>query len=221
MMTRTPESAANVGGPVRLPAVIFILVALVASALASQDHQFVVCVDFDEDGSPDSELRESVYPSPNDWATAYVLVRRRPGVADPATGFYSVSFRIYITPGTSLETRYLNLLPGGLEMGSWESGITLVSADGAEIECIEDEYVFAARIDMRYSGAPGDIRIYSHPEYAKWIADCSMPEPLVHSFCVASHGGLGKVPDNAEPDCHFSDIARPMTWGTIKALYAP
>lgn len=192
-----------------------------SAAAASADQQFVVCIDFDEDGAADPELRESVYPSPDDWVTAYVLVRRRPGVPDPATGFYSISFRIYISPGTALEANYTNLLPGGLEMGGWESGITLVSADGAEIECVEDEYVFAASIDLRYSGAPGDVRIYSHPDYAKWIADCSMPEPVVHSFCVSSHGGLGKLPDPAEFDCYFSDFVRPMTWGTIKALYAP
>lgn len=205
----------------KVPLAIFLMSVCVVASVASASQQFVVCVDFDEDGVPESELRDAVYPAADDWVSAYILVRRRPGVPDPAAGFYSISFRIYTTPGTSAETRCESLIPGGLQIGDWSSGITLMSAEGAEINCLEEEYVFVARVDLRYAGSPGDVRIYSDPNYSKWIADCALPEPEIHAFCVSSHGGVGKSPDPADIDCYFADAVRPMTWGAMKALYAP
>jgi hypothetical protein len=131
-----------------------------------------------------------------------------------AEGTTGASFMISVTPGVSSPASYVNLLPGDLAIGSFESGVTLAST-----ECMPGPLVLMARIDLFYLGVPGAITILDHPEYARWITDCTQPNADYNEFCIWTHGGVAQDAAAGDMGCEGNVPVEDATWGSIKALY--
>ncbi len=128
-------------------------------------------------------------------------------------GFTAVSFRLDVTPGVSSPPVFTNLLPGDVAIGDWETGITLAST-----ECITSFPAQIAVLSLYYLGTPGDVAIYDHPEYPRWVVDCQDPG-MDFYYCVYSFGGVGKDPDVGPfGDCGGSPV-EDISWTAIKSLY--
>jgi hypothetical protein len=180
------------------------------------DADYAVFVDFSGSAMILEGVYPSIFPPSNFPVTAYL------GVGDlnqliGSWGLTSISFAIEMTEGMSAQTTYTNLLPGDLAIGSWETGITLTAT-----ECAQPEYgiLYFARISLFYTGTSGDIWIVDHPDYARWVLDCDDP-PEVHSYCIYSHGGVGRTGPGGEPWCdpYIPMPVKETSWGAIKAMY--
>jgi hypothetical protein len=108
-----------------------------------------------------------------------------------------------------------NLLPGDVSVGSWDTGISIASA-----ECLTYDFLYFGRLDLLYQGAPGDVMILDHPMYARWVTDCERPARL-NFYCVWMHGGIGKDPIPGDPGCvpPGHSPVEDVTWSSIKAIY--
>ena len=160
-------------------------------------------VDFD----PPNYVHE-IYPELFEVVDAYVMFSTPDFLWD---GFTSVSFALEVTLGMGSSYEFTPLLPGGLAVGPWNGGITAL-AD----ECVPtDVPVMIGRLSFVYEGIPGYIAIEDHPDYPRWVVDCSDPGE-VFLYCVAWNGGVG-VP-GVDGDCGVSPV-EDVTWGTIKSLY--
>lgn len=129
------------------------------------------------------------------------------------SGFASVSFRLDVTPGVSSPPAFANLLPGNLGIGNWETGITLAST-----ECITTFPAQVAVLSLYYLGTPGDVAIYDHPDYPRWLVNCDDPG-MAFYYCMYSFGGVGKDPAiGPVGDCGGNPV-EDVSWATIKSLY--
>jgi len=143
------------------------------------------------------------------------------GMTDLAMGMTGVAFKASFTPGVSSPPSFVNLLPGDLAIGNWETGVTL-----AATECMNasaggefiDPVIFA-RFDLFYLGGSGDVTILDHPDFPGWVLDCDEVEPQIDFFCVWSHGGIAKDPEPGDDGCEANTPVEARTWGAIKALY--
>ncbi len=123
-------------------------------------------------------------------------------------GFTTVSFAVAIDAGVSAPAAWTSLLPGGLAIGDYATGITLSST-----ECMTGEYVCLCSGSLFSLGVPGTINIVDHPDYPRWVVDCN---DGVDFYCVLNNGGvLMDAPETGE--C-ISPVEN-ATWGGIKALY--
>jgi hypothetical protein len=162
-------------------------------------------VDFDP-----PNFAHSVYPATYTAFDAYVMLDL---TASAETGFTTISFRLDVTPGVSSPPSFTNLLPGDLAIGSWDSGVTLAST-----ECITSFPAPVGYLTLFYLGTPGDIAIYDHPEYPRWVVNCEDPGQVFY-YCVYSHGGVGKEPEiGPTGDCGGSPVEN-VTWSSLKSLY--
>ena len=140
-------------------------------------------------------------------------------------GMTVICFAVDITPGTSLATSFTNLLPGGISIGEWETGISLAGADCAPPDGSVPEnngVVLVGKISMVYSGTPGDIVIADHPIFPRWLVGCVSGDE--NRFRVLSNGGIGQPPsvpgDAGAEDCfESSSTIENCSWGAIKAMY--
>jgi hypothetical protein len=145
------------------------------------------------------------------------------GATDLGMGMRGISFMASVTPSVSSPAAFTNLLPGDLAIGNWETGITLASTECMDADIHPGrEYidpVIFGTLDLFYLGGTGDVMILDHPEYARWILDCTLPDALVDSFCVWTHGGIAKDPEPGDDGCGADTPVETRTWGAIKALY--
>ena len=111
-------------------------------------------------------------------------------------------------------TSFSNLLLGGLHIGDWETGITMVSTD-----CMTDTFIYVAKLELFYLGQPGDILFLDHPEWPRWVMDCNEPFAEVDFYCVWMHGGVGKDALEGDEECFPVVPVEDATWGSVKALY--
>jgi hypothetical protein len=136
-------------------------------------------------------------------------------------GLTTVSFRLTDLeqeyPGLFAPPAFANLLPGGMGIGDWRTGITLAST-----ECMTDYMVCAARLTViPLASEPFCINILDHPDYPKWVVDCAEPFGEVHYYCVRYQGhvnGSGCVPADC-PDSPPPSPVESATWGAVKALF--
>ena len=177
---------------------LMLIAALAIPAMAGNNPDVRFFIDF----LPDT-YTHSVMPAAYTSVPAYVM-------ADQIVGFTTVSFALSVTPGMSSPPAFTSLLPGGLAIGAWDTGITLASTD-----CMTVEPVQIGRLDLFYLGTPGDVMIVDHPDYPRWVVDCQEPG-VVDYYCVLSHGGVGK--DALAGDCGASPV-EDGSWSSIKALY--
>ncbi|MBN2565388.1 MAG: DNRLRE domain-containing protein [Candidatus Eisenbacteria bacterium] len=168
----------------------------------SQDNGRIY-IDFD----PSFSIENIAYPDIYTGFDAYVVLDQM------SQGFAGICFALSVTPGTSSPPAFENLLPGDLAIGDWETGITMASTD-----CVGmgGEPVNMAVLHLYYLGEPGDILILDHPEWPRWIVDCTQPYGLVTYYCVLSHGGVGK--DAPPGDCGATPV-QARSWTGIKSLY--
>jgi len=175
-----------------------LVLALAVPVMAGNNPDVRFYIDFDP-----PTYTHRVDPAAYTSVEAYV-------VADEIVGFTTVSFMLEVTPGMTSPPAFTSLLPGGLAIGTWDTGITLASTD-----CMTEPPVQIGKLDLFYLGTPGDVLIVDHPEYPRWVVDCQEPG-VVDYYCVLSHGGVGKDP--LEGDCGASPV-QDSSWSNIKALY--
>ena len=131
---------------------------------------------------------------------------------DIDAGFTTVSFAVAIDAGVSAPAAWTSLLPGGLAIGDYATGITLSST-----ECMTGEFVCLASGAMFYLGVPGTVSILDHPDYPRWVVDCN---DEVDFYCLANNGGvLMDAPETLEECGEPTSPVAESTWGGIKALY--
>jgi hypothetical protein len=174
-----------------------------ASAPAGQNPDAFAYVDFD----PPYGVQR-VDPEPYEYVTAYFMLGCVPG------GFRNVSVALYVTPETSANTVYENVLPAPLSIGDFEEGVTIGSS-----LCVGDGPVAFAAAHIIYTGTPGDVMILDHPQWPRWVVDCTEPIPLVDYYCLLSNGGIGKDPIPTGETCGCPTPVEDESWGSIKALY--
>ena len=159
-------------------------------------------VDFD----PPNRLH-AVYPAANSVVDAYLVLDL---TMSPAQEFRTIAFRLELTPAMWADPVFTSLLPGGVVVGTWNTGITLTSA-----QCVSTFPAAVAKLTFRYTGNPGDVLIRDHPQKPRWVVDCADPGQ-VFTYCVVSHGGVGK--GAVAGDCGGS-LVQDVTWSAIRALY--
>ena len=154
--------------------------------------------------------------------TQYTAFSAYFGITDLGDGMKSISFRASVTPGVSSTPAFVNLLPGDLAIGNWETGVTLASTECMNTDSHPGrEYidpVIFARLDLFYLGGVGDVTILDDPEYPRWVVDCTDP-PDYNFFCIWTHGGVGKDAEPGDAECEANTPVESQTWGAIKALY--
>lgn len=159
-------------------------------------------IDFD----PTLSIENLIVPDLYNAFDAYVTVDQM------TNGLTTCSFAMSVTPGMSDPPVFENLLPGGLSVGDWETGITVAST-----ECVGfgGGPVNVGVLHLLYLGVPGDIMLIDHPDYPRWVEDCESPG-MVSYYCVLSHGGVGKDP--IAGDCVVSPVES-RSWSGIKAMF--
>ncbi len=162
------------------------------------DGPYGIFIDFAGDAQDFSEVTTRIDPPQYTPVEAYVALF---GSED----FTTVSFALEIVPnGVFTPPDFECLLPGGLHIGPWETGVTVAST-----ECMEPgQVVYLARLDMFYLTGSADIVIRDHDTYPRWVVDC---DDYYTYYEVASHGGVWKDP--------MSTPVEAMSWGAIKAMY--
>jgi hypothetical protein len=133
-------------------------------------------------------------------------------------GVTSVSLRLSDIeeecPGVfSSPPQYEMLWPGNLQLYDPFSGMTIFSQ-----ECLQDVLQYPPfRLSLFYLGGSCCIRILDHPDYPRWVVDCSEPYGQLDYYCVLAHGSVGGAP--CPPgDCGVVPVKN-AAWGTIKSLY--
>lgn len=134
---------------------------------------------------------------------------------DTAHNVVTISFALQVDPGVSAPVSYTSLLPGGLAIGDWQTGISLSST-----EPVYDAPVLVCSGSLFFLGAPGEIRILDHPDYPRWITNS---ESNVFYYCVETNGGVLMDPVYPGEDCggwcNNHNAVENANWGAIKALY--
>ena len=183
---------------------------------------------FAQGGNPDAKVFVTfTSPTPDNASvvnradpTQYTAFTAYLGVTDLGVGMSSISFMASVTPGTSSPAAFVNLLPGDLAIGAWDTGVTLASTDCMDTDADRafiDPVIFA-KLDLFYLGVPGDVTILDHPEYPRWVTNCEDPAVLDY-FCIWTHGGIGKDAEPGDSGCAANTPVESQTWGSIKALY--
>jgi hypothetical protein len=197
---------------------ILLIPLLAAVASGGQNLEAKVYIDFDP-----PNMVQSVYPDSGDFVSGCLILDCM-GIASPYTGGVTeICFRVDATPGTATSLGGTSLLPGGIEIGDWQTGICLPTPycqypDGSTPGGI----IKVAVIGLYYGGVPGDLMIEYHPDYpGGHLVDCNYD---VDDFCIWAWGGVGKSCTVVTPSCGTCWPAtaapgEPSSWGTIKALY--
>ncbi len=188
-------------------ATVLLVLALTAPAFAGMNPDCQVCIDFSGTATSWSDVQSRIDPELYTAFSGYFCIY---GI----NGLTCICLKGSITPGISGPPGFVNLLPGGMSIGSWETGITLASS-----ECLTDRFICVARLDLLYLGGSGDLLFLDHPEWPRWVCDCTQPTALVDYYCVWMHGGIGKDALEGDEECFPVVPVENTTWGAIKSLY--
>ncbi len=178
---------------------LLMVVAIAVPAFAAGNPNIAAYVTFDA-GAEVSRVDPAAYSA----GMVYICLK------NIDAGFTTVSFAVAIDAGVSAPAAWTSLLPGGLAIGDYATGITLSSTD-----CMVGEYVCLASGSMFYLGVPGTVSIVDHPDYPRWVVDCL---DGVDFYCLEMNGGVLMDPVPTGEDCSVSPV-EDATWGGIKALY--
>jgi hypothetical protein len=150
------------------------------------------------------------------YPAAYTTVNAYLCVDNVQQGITTFSFRmddpVDANPGVLATASWTQLLPGGLvPMYPWPYGLTVAST-----ECNESDPTVIGVVSCFYLGGEACLEILDHPDYPRWVVDCSEPGEI-DTYCVLAHGsvGGGSCPDG---DCPSVPVES-ESWGTIKSLY--
>ena len=148
------------------------------------------------------------------WPEPGELIESNLVLDNAGAGMSGIAFMFSLTSGMSTAPVFENLLPGGLSVGEWDTGIMLYTG-----QCVADMPVPVARLSFIYTGSAGDILIQDHPEYPRWVVDCAEPGEVDY-YCVQSHGGVGKDPEPGDcPVTAVDPIDQPVSWGMLKRIF--
>ena len=115
-------------------------------------------------------------------------------------------------PGVLATGGWSSMLPGGIIPPGppWPYGIVEVSV------CVTENPTVIGRLDCFYLGGAACLEILDHPDYPRWVVDCSQPANI-DFYCVLAHASIGGgvCPDG---DCPAVPVEA-GSWGTIKSLY--
>jgi hypothetical protein len=201
--------------------VLLMIPALTAIASAGQNPYIRAYIDFD----PPNYVHE-VYPAPYTVVTTYLVLDCFDWQGIQDAGMWTISLCFSLTEGMSLATGLQCLLPGiPFALGDWETGTTLSGSECAMSDGSVPEnngIVLVARIDIYYSGEPGDILIMDHPNWPRLVTDCHEPMPGEDHYRILAHGALGKPHEPGDPGADFCGDPSPVegaSWGTIKGMF--
>ena len=188
----------------RVLLVIGLTLSIAVTAFAGGNPLVSAYIDFD----PPNRLH-AYMPAPYETFNAYICF----GNLDQGTT--GASFFIAdpgaVCPGVFAPASFTNILPGDLAIGNIFTGITLASTG-----CEDPPDVCVGYVTLFYLGGECCIEILDHPDYPRWVTDCS--DPVDYDFyCLESHGSVGGAPC-PDGDCGASPT-EDNTWGGIKALY--
>jgi len=115
-------------------------------------------------------------------------------------------------PSVIIAASWTDLFPGGLVPNfPWPYGHTVFSS-----ECITSDPALVGRVSFFYLGGSCCLEILDHPDYPRWVVDCSEPGEI-DAYCVLAHASIGGA-DCPAGDCESVPVES-ETWGTIKSLY--
>jgi len=191
----------------RIALVIAVVVACSISAVAGDNPDCQVCIDFSGTATSWSNVQSRIDPDVYELFDAYFCIY---GI----NAFSGISFTGYVTPGMSSNTWFTNLLPGDISIGPWDVGISIAST-----ECHTERFLYVAKLGLIYTGTPGDVMILDHPDWPRWVVDCHEPYGEVDFYCVWMHGGVGKDALEGDEECFPVVPVEDATWGSVKALY--
>ncbi len=187
--------------------VVGIVLAIASFAFAGGNPDVRGYISFDQTGGGD--YIHTYTPTPYVTFNAYVCFDQ------VEMGLTTVSFMLsdpsVDCPGAFAPPSFVNLLPGNLAIGDWNTGITLAST-----ECMPGPIVVVGYLSLFPLGSGCCIQLLDHPDYPRWVVDCNDPGQVDY-YCVLSHGDVGGV-GCPEGDCSGSPV-EDTTWGGIKALY--
>jgi hypothetical protein len=187
---------------------ILMVAALAGTAFAGGNPNVQAYISFDQSGAG-APIHEFA-PTPYVTFNAYFVL------SELDMGMTVVSFMLsdptVDCPGAFAPPSFTNLLPGDLAIGTWNTGITIAST-----ECLAGTVPVGYLALFPITGAPCCLNIIDHPQYPRWVVDCTQPNGLVDYFCVLSNGSMAgaECPDG---DCGASPV-EDTTWGGIKSLY--
>ncbi len=175
------------------------VVAIAATAFAGGNPNITMYVTFD----PGAEVAR-LDPTPYTLGNAYICLK------EIDAGFTTVSLAVAVDAGMSISTSWATLLPGGLVIGAFDTGVTLASTD-----CMLGESVCIAEGSFVWTGTPGQITVFDHPEYPRMVVDCIGDTDV---YCLASNAAVFMDPTPTGEDCEPTAVEN-SSWGNIKALY--
>ena len=191
----------------RMLTVIAVVVTFALSAVAGQNPDCQVCIDFSGTATSWSDVQSRVDPEYYTAFDAYFCIY---GINE----FTVITLMGSITPGMSATPGFTSLLPGGIVIGSWDTGISMAST-----VCLTDQFLNLAKLELFYLGTPGDIMFLDHPVWPRWVVDCDEPNPELDFYCVWMHGGVWKDALEGDEECFPVVPVEDATWGTIKSMY--
>ena len=179
--------------------VVALMLAVAIPAFAGGNPFVTAYVTFDAGTEVDR-----LDPTPYTLGNAYICLK------NIDAGFTTVSLMTVVDAGLSISTSWASLLPGGLVIGAFDTGVTLASTD-----CMLGEFVCIAEGSFVWTGTAGMIAVVDHPEYPRWVVDCIGDTDV---YCLANNAAVFMDPVPTGEDCEPSPVEE-STWGGIKALY--
>ncbi len=187
------------------------LVAMLAgSSLAGLNPDCKVFVTFDGAATDYLGIETGRRADP----TPYTLVTGYLGMCDYAS-WTTLSFMTAEGAGMSVSTSYASLLPGGLTIGGFNTGITMASTR-AITAAGDGPFFFFASVSLVATGTAGEVTILDHPTWPREVVDSV---GNTDSYCLWQNGALFMDPTPVDAECFGNTPVEIETWGSIKALY--
>ncbi len=191
-------------------ATLAIVAMLAAAGVAGMNPDSKAFVTFDGAATDYAGIEAGRRADP----TPYTLVTGYMGMCDYA-GWTTLSLAMAEGAGMSVSTSYTSLLPGGLAIGDWNTGITIAST--RPITPAEDgPFFFFASVTLVATGTAGEVTMLDHPEYPRELVDSVGG---TDQFCLWQNGALFMDPTPVDVGCAGNVPVEQATWGGIKALY--
>ena len=188
--------------------VVGLVLAFACTAFAGGNPNVQAYISFDQSGA--GGLIHEYTTTPYVTFNAYFVL------AELDLGMTVVSFKLsnpsVDCPGKFAPPSFVNLLPGNLAIGTWDTGVAIAST-----ECMAGVVPVGYLSLFPLNDVPCCLQIQDHPTEPRWVVDCNQPFGEVDYYCVLAHGSIdgGVCP---EGDCVTSPV-EDATWGGIKALY--
>ncbi len=192
----------------RLVLTVLLIALLAVSALAGQNPDIRLYLDFDP---PNGVHRIDV---PEDTVVFIYIVLDCFGLEGGLRAF-TLCFERTFGASAHDELSFL----GGLFMGDVEDPeLGFVAAAGED--CVypdENGMIVAGYVQYYYTGPPGHVRVVPTNLDPMLTTDCNI---ALDTYCVAANAGIGADPPPGHPGCYCGVVpVEDASWGTIKALY--